>query len=170
MRRALVFVFWLSLAGTGCASSGPPGSPSGSAGSEAMISVERFLQASNRGDLTDMARIFGTARGPIADQTGNTLSCGFQRIGSWLRMGQPCLSWAEIELRMNTIAMILRHDDYDLRSESSVAGRTRPTTRVGVDLAIGSERITDVPFVAVQGSGGNWYLEEIGLERITNPR
>lgn len=132
-----------------------------------MLSVERFLQASNTRDLDSMARIFGTANGPIADQTGSPVGCTFRRLGSWFGMGQRCLSWTEIEVRMDAIAQILRHDDYRIREESQVAGRRHPTTRIGVDLTRGSSRYDNVPFVVVQASGGRWLLEEIGLERLT---
>ncbi len=170
MLRAHVVAIGLILAVSACATSGSPSPPSSQPGSEPSVSVIRFLEASNAGDLEAMARIFGTSRGAVADRTGNTLTCAVRRVGSWIRLGDPCVPWSEIELRMNTIAIILEHEEYQLRSESTVAGRTRPTTRVGVDLETTAERIVDVPFVTVLGPGGAWYLEEIGLERITNPR
>ena len=37
------------------------------AGVQPILSVERFLQVANTGDLEAMALIFGTADGPIAD-------------------------------------------------------------------------------------------------------
>jgi hypothetical protein len=156
------------LLANGCASSGPPTAQT--AGVAPMLSVERFLQAANAGDLEAMARIFGTADGAIADDTGGALGCAFKRIGSWIRVSDRCASWQEIELRMNIIAMILQHDDYRIRSEASVPGRQRPATRVGVDLVRGGERFTDVPFVVVRSNDGRWMVEQIGLERITSGR
>lgn len=150
----------------GCAS-GPPLSSTRMAGVAPMLSVERFLQAANTRDLEAMARIFGTADGPIADATGNGFSCAFKRIGSWIRIGDPCLSWSEIELRMDAIAAILRHDDYRVRSESSVAGRTRPTTRIGVDLVRAGNQYPDVGFFVVQTSDGRWLVEQAELEKMT---
>jgi hypothetical protein len=138
------------------------------AGLAPALSVERFLQAVNTGDLHGMARIFGTERGSIAEETGGPLGCAFRRVGSWVGLGNRCVSWVDIELRMNAIALILRHDDYAVRSEGSVPGRTRPTTRVGVDLDQGPSRYPDVPFVVVQTRDGRWLVEEIGLERITS--
>lgn len=132
-----------------------------------MLSVERFLQAENTGDLEAMARIFGTAEGPIADRTGHFITCPFRRLGSWCRMGDPCLSWVEIELRMNLIAQILQHDDYRVRTEVPVPGRTSQTTRVGVDLVRGLSEYLDVPFEVVLTPDGRWLVESIGLERIT---
>jgi len=132
-----------------------------------MLSVETFLQAANTRDLNVMASIFGTADGPIASTTGSTLGCAFKRMGSWIRLGDRCVTWQEIELRMDAIAYILRHDDYRVLSESMVAGRTRPTTRVLVEMQRGANRFPEVPFVVVQSVQGRWLVEEIGLERMT---
>jgi hypothetical protein len=169
LRRSCIPVVILALAMTGCASSQQAPS-SQMAGVAPMLSVERFLQAANTRDLDAMARIFGTANGPIADQAGGAFGCAFRRMGSWIGLSRRCVSWTEIEVRMDAIARILRHDDYQIQSESSVAGRRHPTTRIGVDLVRGSERYQDVPFTVVQASEGRWLLEEIGLERITGAR
>jgi hypothetical protein len=164
--RKLTFCIVAALSLTACARA-PSVSSGRVAGVQPMLSVERFLQAANTGDLEAMARIFGTADGPIAERTGNALSCPFKRLGSWFGLGDPCLSWVEIELRMNVIAQLLRHDDYRLRSEAPVPGRTRQTTRVGVDLVQGANQFVDVPFLVVLASDGRWLVEEIGLERVT---
>jgi hypothetical protein len=155
----------LALGSAGCASSGPP-TPRMAAG-QPMVSVERFLQAANTGDLGAMAYIFGTSSGPVADETGNTFSCAFRRMGSWIRVSDRCVTWQEIELRMNVIALVLRHDTYRVRSESQVPGRQRPTIRIGVDLDRGRDRYPDVPFVVVQARDGRWFVEQIGLNQIT---
>lgn len=149
-----------------CASSGPRATGP-MAGPEAMLSVERFLQAANTRDLDAMARIFGTEEGPMAERAGSTVGCAFKRMGSWVGLSRRCIRWERIELQMNTIALILQHDDYRIRSESSVAGRRHPTTRVGVDLERGSQRYQDVPFVVVRAPDGRWLIEEVGLDRIT---
>lgn len=132
------------------------------------LSVERFLQAANSGDLQSMSRIFGTADGPIADQTGSTFGCAFKRMGSWFGLADRCLSRQEMELRLNAIAQILRHDDYRIMRESEVAGRRYRTSRVGVDIHQGNSRFEDVPFLVVRAPDGRWLVEEIGLERITS--
>ncbi len=148
----------------GCASAPP--SPR-MAGNQPMVSVERFLQAANTGDLYAMGSIFGNQRGSMAEGMGNTFSCAFRRMGSWVRVSQRCVTRQELELRMNVIALILRHDTYRVRNESQVPGRDRPTIRVGVDLEQGQDRFNDVPFVVVQTRDGRWMVEQIGLERIT---
>jgi hypothetical protein len=168
LRRFLFVAAFIPLGTVGCAST--PSAPSSQmAGVAPMLSVERFLQAANTRDLDSMSRIFGTARGPIADESGSAVGCAFKRMGSWFGIGRRCLSWREIEIRMDAIAQILRHDDYRIRGESSVAGRAN-TTRVGVDLTRGDQQFNDVPFTVVQASQGRWFVEEIGLDRITSPR
>lgn len=131
-----------------------------------MLTVERFLQASNDRDIHTMARLFGTEDGPIIE-TGGGLGCGFKKLGSWFWIGERCETLQEVELRMDVIAMIVRHDDYTIVSERRVAGRRHPTTRIGVDLLIRARTITDVPFVVVQTGEGRWLVEQIDLGRIT---
>jgi hypothetical protein len=167
MRRTLFLAALLTLGVSACASSqNIP--PTRMAGVAPMLSVERFLQAANTSDLEAMARIFGTSSGAIAEQTGNPFGCAFKRIGSWVGLGSRCVSRQQIELRMNAIALVLRHNDYRIRNERDVPGRRAPTTRVGVDLVQGSSTVTDVPFVVVRTSNGRWLVEEIGLERVTS--
>jgi len=131
-----------------------------------MLSVERFLQAANGRDLEAMSRIFGTADGPISD-TGSTFGCAFKKFGDWIGLGQRCPTIQSVEIRMDAIAQILEHNDYEIGSESRVPGRRNPTTRVGVHLQIGNDTVRDVPFVVVQTEEGRWLVEQIGLERIT---
>ena len=131
-----------------------------------MLSVERFLQASNDLDIHTMARLFGTEDGSILE-TGSTIGCGFKKFGSWFGMGERCHTLQEVELRMDAIAMIVRHDDYTIVSERPVAGRRNPTSRIGVDLLIGGRTITDVPFLVVRTGEGRWLVVEIDLARMT---
>lgn len=109
-----------------------------------MLSVERFLQAVNVPDYDAMGRLFGTADGPV-------------------RGDRP-----SIELRMDLIAGILAYQDYRIVSEAMVPGREDPTTRIGVDLTIGGEVISDVAFLVVRTDEGRWMIQEIDLEAITN--
>jgi len=90
-----------------CASS--PDRPEGGLAAVApMLSVERFLQAVNIGDLEAMSRLFGNQDGSIAERSGGSFSCAFKRMGSWIGLGSRCLDRTEIELRMNAIALIVR--------------------------------------------------------------
>jgi hypothetical protein len=113
------------------------------AGVAPVLSVERFLQAVNAQDYTAMARLFGTVQGPVTGER------------------------EEVELRMATIAQILRHEDYRIESERMEPGRAVVTRRVGVDLTIGGQVIPDVSFMVVQMENGRWMVQEIDLEKVT---
>lgn len=128
------------------------------------LAVERFLQASNARDLGAMARTFGTASGPVAD-TGNTFGCFFKKIGSWFG-GEPCVRRQEVEIRMAAIADILRHEDYRIVGEQQVAGRDHPTMQVSVDITREGRVVRGVPFVVVSAGDGQWYVQEVNLERV----
>jgi hypothetical protein len=131
------------------------------------LSVERFLQAANTRDLAGMARLFGTASGPIGD-TGSTFGCFWKKIGTALG-GQSCEQWSDIELRMDAIAEILRHQDYQFSTERAVAGTSDQMTRIGVDMSFDGERmVRDVGFTVVLGSGDRWFIQVIELEKITS--
>ncbi len=134
------------------------------AGVVAQLSLERFLQASNARDLQGMARLFGTESGPAWD-TGSTLGCAFKRIGSWFG-GSRCIQKRDVEIRMDAIAQILRHEDYRIVREESVAGRMNRATRVYVDLTVNDQTVSEIPFVMVRTGEGQWLVEEIDLERV----
>ncbi len=168
-RTTLLLALCLPALLASCVSTPGPGSGEMAAVAP-MLSVERFLQATNSQDFDTMARLFGTRSGTMVDQQGNTLSCAFRKIGSWFRLNRACVQRTDVELRMNAIAMILQHDDYEIRTENRVPGRSHPTVRIGVDLLRGSNRFADVPFVVVQTSEGRWLVEEIGLESVTGSR
>lgn len=163
VRRILLLALPLFLA-AGCASGGTDGGEM--AAVAPMLSVERFLQAANSRDLDAMSRLFGTDDGPVAD-TGGTIGCAFKKMGSWIGLGDACTTAEDVELRMDAIAQILEHDDYRIANESRVAGRSVPTTRIGVNLVIGEETVQNVPFIVVRTSEGRWLVQQIGLETIT---
>lgn len=130
----------------------------------AQLSVERFLQAANERDFQAMGRLFGTSDGSVME-TGSTFGCFFKKIGSWFG-GAPCTRKVDVELRMDAIASIIRHDDYRIAREESVAGRTSPARRVIVDLTIDGEAVNAIPFIVVRTSEGRWLVEQVPLERI----
>jgi hypothetical protein len=161
IRRLIVLLALGTL--TACSSSQMRVNPATAV--EPQLSVERFLQAANQRDLDAMGRLFGTADGPLGD-TGSTFGCMFKKIGSWFG-GQACRSRQEIELRMDAIASILRHEDYSIAQQQMVAGREHPTTRILVDLVVEPERVVrGVPFIVVHGSGGQWLVQEIDLQMV----
>lgn len=166
-RIGAAFALAALLAIGGCASGGGGPSQGALAATNAVVSVERFLQASNARDLDAMSRIFGTADGPVVEQTGGTFSCAFRRMGSWIGVSDRCRSLQDIEITMDLLATILEHEEFRVRSDSPVPGRTYPAVRVGVDLIQDGVEYTDVPFVVVQASNGRWHVEEIAVTRIT---
>ena len=110
------------------------------------LTVERFLQAANTRDLETMARLFGTDDGPIGDRRN--------RI--------------EVELRMDVIAEILQHDDYQIISDRRVPGTEAPSNRIGVDLRLrGGTVVRDVGFTVVLESNDRWLISIIELVKIT---
>lgn len=132
------------------------------------LSVERFLQASNARDYEAMSGLFGTPDGPIM-RTGSTVGCGFRKVGSWLGLGQRCLRWDEVELRMAALSELLRHQDYRIVSERVQPGRRHPTNRVGVDISRGGDIIRDVPFMVVRSRDGRWLVQEVDVLRMAGP-
>ena len=130
----------------------------------AQLSVERFLEAANARDVRTMGRLFGTSNGPLGD-TGSTFGCFFKKIGSWFG-GTACTRRVEVELRMDAIASVVRHEDYRIVREEPVAGRNSPTRRVLVDMTVSGRTVSAAPFVVVQTGEGRWLVEEVPLETI----
>jgi len=132
------------------------------------LSVERFLQAANDRDFDGMARIFGSAAGPVGD-TGSSFGCFFKKIGSWFG-GMACERRQEVELRMAAISNILSHEDYQIVNDEQVAGRDHPTRRVLVDLVTQGRTVRGVPFEVVRGGGDQWLVERVDLEMVMAAR
>ena len=173
MRATSVHAGWLVaglalLTSAGCATTATAGSGFGTELGPT-LSVERFLNAANVRDHGAMMDLFGTPQGPIGD-TGSTFGCAFKRMGSWIGLGDRCQSRPVVELRMDAIARIIRHEDYAIRAEERVAGRLAPTQQVSVDLNLGARTVSGVPFVVVQAGNGDWLIQEIGLDQITSGR
>lgn len=132
-----------------CASSpAPAGAPSGSAAAQAYapaMVIERFLRAANQNDLDTMSNLFGTAAGPVAR--------------TWTRR--------EIDERMLLMANLLRHTDYTILGEQIVPGRRGEATMFNVRL-VATQGPVQVPFTLVLARN-QWLIEQIGIERLTNP-
>lgn len=163
MRRALPVLLFVVMAAA-CSTSRVQ-SGGAVAGLSATLSVERFMGAANSRDFVTMASIFGTHDGPISD-TGSTFGCFWKKLGS-IFGGSSCQNWRDVELRMELISQVMLHDDYQIRSERSVAGVRHPTIRLSVDVVQRQIRIRDVGFTLVQTNDGRWMLEQIELERLT---
>lgn len=155
---ALVMALVLSSACTTVVQQGP------GAGMVAQLSLERFLEAANARDLTAMGRLFGTTNGAVIE-TGGTFGCMFKKMGSWFG-GSSCVKRRDVEVRMAAISDILRHEDYRVTREESVAGRMEEARRIWVDFTVNGGQVTQVPFVVVRGPGSQWLVEEIDLQRL----
>jgi hypothetical protein len=163
--RRFGFFLILALSSAGCSSGSGTNTIAPVA---AQLSVERFLQASNARDFDAMGRLFGTTNGSVME-TGSSFGCFFKKIGSWFG-GTSCTRKVDVELRMDAIAEISRHEDYRIAREEAVAGRNSPTRRVFVDLTIQGRRVNTMPFIVVRTGEGRWLVEQIPLERIMAAR
>ncbi len=178
-RRAGIFrglpVLLAVAAGAGCGggaaldgagASTAEGAPGPASSPEPGDVVARFLDAAGRRDHGAMARLFGTAAGPIGEQ-GSAFGCGLRRMGTWVGLGRPCLTAQEIELRMDVIARILAHVSHREGPAAAVAGRGRPAARVEVEITVRDGRVLRVPFVLIRTLRHGWLVEEVGLGRLT---
>ena len=109
--------------------------------------VERFLQAANTRDLATMSRLFGDEDGPFVDRRRRT----------------------DVELRMDLLAEILRHDGYEIISERRVAGAEAPSNRIGVNVLLpgGVTTVPDVGFTVLLESPNRWLISVIEVDKIT---
>lgn len=119
--------------------------PSGIVATEPAAAVEQFLGFARQGRYVEMGHLFGTVRGPIAEQQ----------------------EAVRVARRMEALSMVLRHDSYTLTGVVPVAGRPE-ARRVLVQLRQGRQTV-DVPFVVVQAPGGRWLVEVVGVEAAMEP-
>lgn len=167
--RKLALLTVALVAPTACTTVVMESPPSAQIG--AQLSVERFLNAANQGDVRAMGRLFGTSDGAAMD-TGSTFGCAFKKIGSWFG-GSSCRKKRDVEVRMDAIASILRHQDYRVAVQGRVAGRDAddPGTRVMVDLTmLDGADARNVPFVVVQTNDGRWLVEQVDLQAVMAAR
>ena len=148
----------------GAAAAGPGARPVPEAGGGPAGVVAEFLDAVNERDHAGMASRFGTGDGPIGE-TGGAARCALRRLGSWIGLGERCLSRDEVELRMDVTAAILAHASYRLGSEEEVVGRGRAAVRVEAELVTGGRRVA-VPFVVIRADDGRWLVVEVGLREL----
>ena len=146
MKRLPILFLIFASAGT-CTSRTVANQPQlGVVGVAPTLTVERFLQAANTRDLETMSRLFGTDDGPIADRRGRE----------------------EVELRMDVIAEILQHNDYEIVSDRRVPGAEIPSRRIGVDMFLpGGMTVRDVGFTLVLESPNRWLVNVIEVTKLT---
>lgn len=142
--RPLVALAMLLLAACGGRVPPPAGAPGAPASAAA---VERFLQLAGEKDYVQMGWVFGTEAGPIIT-----------------RFPLP-----EVEKRMYALANLLQHSSFEVGSGSPVPGRIGVAEGFSVRMQTGG-RTKQVPFVAVRGPDGRWFVERVSVEAITNVR
>lgn len=151
-RHLPVVVLAVLVASAACGGSGggrPSAGPAPSGVGAAMApaaAVEQFMGFAAQQRYTEMGYVFGTARGPLAEQ---------QAPGRVTR-------------RMQAIASVLRHDTYAMTGVVPVADRPE-ARQVTVQLRQGG-RVVTVPFTVVQGPGGRWLVEVVDLEAAMSGR
>lgn len=125
-----------------CGAGGPR--PSGVPGAPAAAAaVEQFLRLAQQRRYDEMGWLFGNDRGSV-----------FRRLPA-----------AEVEQRMYALATVLQHEAFAIGGETPLPrGRVRFTVTLRQN-----GRQVPVPFVAARGPEDRWYVEEVGLEAITNP-
>jgi hypothetical protein len=109
--------------------------------------VERFLRAASQKQYGAMAELFGTPEGSVLQ-----------------RDPRP-----DAERRMYAIASVLEHERFTLRDQSPVPGSATREMGITVQL-VNRGRTVEVPFTAVPGPNGRWFVEKVDLERITSLR
>ena len=148
-RHLPVVVLAVLLAAGACASGGRyAGGPAPAGVGAAMApaaAVEQFMGLAAQQRYVEMGYVFGTARGPLAEQQAPE----------------------RVSRRMQAIASVLRHDTYSMTGVVPVAGRAE-ARQVTVQLRQG-QRTVNVPFTVVQGPGGRWLVEVVDLEAAMQP-
>ena len=135
----MVVVASAACGGGGRATGGP--APAGvSAAMAPAAAVEQFMGFAAQQRYTEMGYVFGTARGPLAQQQ----------------------SPDRVIRRMQAIASVLRHETYSMTGVVPVPGR-EDARQVTVQLRQGQNTV-NVPFTVVQGPGGRWLVEMVDLE------
>ena len=110
----------------------------------ATAAVQNFMKAVADSNLTTMANLWGTARGPA----------GVTR--------QP----SDYERRIAVMQAYLSHDDYRVLSDTP----DNSEARHAVQVQIRRQACTwDVPFTVIRMSDGNWIINQVDLGAAGNP-
>lgn len=142
MLRSVLLAALVGLAA--CRTASAPSADAGAPAPEA--AVERFLQLAAQKDYRQMGWLFGTEQGSVYARD----------------------SRENVEKRMYILATVLEHESYRLSEPQPVPGRPA-AQRYDVALRQRGRDYT-VPFVVVRGPRQRWFVAQIGLEAITNPR
>jgi hypothetical protein len=110
----------------------------------AVAAVQNFMKAVADSNLTAMASLWGTARGPAG------------------RTRQP----PDYERRVAVMQTYLSHDDFRIVSDAPDGSEARRAMQV----QIRRQACTwDVPFTVIQMTDGNWIVNQVDLGSAGNP-
>lgn len=138
------YLFWFALLLVASCRTYVPPSQGGSGAVAPQAVVERFMQLVSRKDYVQMGWVFGTSEGPL------------------VRRDSP----SDVERRMYALATVLQHSQFTVRSQTPVPGRTGSAVEMPVRLVQRGQEYV-VPFTAVRGPDGRWFVERIDIEKIT---
>lgn len=114
------------------------------------LALEQFLTAANAAASNDpngiraMGRLFGTKDAPIVEIDGQSI----------------------VERRMYALALLLKHQSYEVQGEQVVPGRLSEAKRFLVELTLPDRKVV-VPFTMVLSKGNRWLVESFDAEKIT---
>jgi hypothetical protein len=120
----------------------------GPGGPSPVEAVDRFMRLAGGHSYMEMGWVFGTESGPIARR-------------------DPA---PNVERRMAMIATILANESYELSQPRPIPGRVGRAVQVDVNLRTAGGGVILIPFTAVNGARGVWYVENVGLESATTRR
>lgn len=162
MRRPLRSVpatFLLLAACSGGGTQTP--SPGGDLGPA--LTVERFLRASAA--VNQMSKVSSANPQQQADEIETMAKLFGTADGSVLQLYPR----DEVEQRMFLLARILDHSDYRILGARAVPGRGDRAVEVTVALTTRERpRMVNVPFIVVRAKQGDWLIERIDIEKVTD--
>jgi len=127
-----------------------PARPAATGSVAPTLALEQFLAAANAAANNDpeglrtMGRLFGTKDAPVANIDSPTL----------------------MEQRMYALALIVKHQAFEIQGEQVVPGRLNEAKRFLVELTFPDRKVV-VPFTMVLSKGNRWLVEEFEATKIT---
>jgi hypothetical protein len=136
--------WWYAAALLLAACSGGGGAEQVHPANTAAAAVQNFMKAVSDSNLTIMANLWGTARGPAA------------------KTRQP----PDFERRITVMQSYLSHDDYRILSDAPDGSEARRAMQV----QIRRQACTwDIPFTVIQLADGSWIINQVDLGAAGNP-
>jgi hypothetical protein len=73
---------------------------------------------------------------------------------------------SQVEQRMYALASLLDYDSFVVGEGAAVPGRTGDAIQFDVQVIRGGATLA-IPFTAVRGPEGRWYVEQLAVESLT---